>query len=124
MALSVEELRRLSQQKAQQQAQVNAGITSRVVNNANEAAAAKVNQQSAQIASRLDNPINSPSVQAKRSAQIARNLDNSLINKATTGTTNPAEMYRPGNVTESLFKAPNYVSNNAMTEMVDRASAR
>lgn len=82
------------------------------------------NQQSAQIASRLDNPINSPSVQAKRSAQIARNLDNSLINKATTGTTNPAEMYRPGNVTESLFKTPNYISNNAMTEMVDRANAR
>ena len=82
------------------------------------------NQQSAQIASRLDNPINSPSVQAKQSAKIAANLDNSLINKATQGTTNPAEMYRPGNVTESLFKTPNYVSNGAMAEMVDRANAR
>lgn len=82
------------------------------------------NAKSAAVASRLDNPINSPSVQSKISAKIAQNLDNSLINKATQGTTNPAEMYRPGNVTESWFKSPNYVSNSAMTEMVDRANAR
>ena len=116
MALSTE-LRTKILQQAKDIDKVSADVTARVATTAK-------NQQSAQIASRLDNPINSPSVQAKRSAQIARNLDNSLINKATTGTTNPAEMYRPGNVTESWFKSPNYVSNSAMTEMVDRANAR
>lgn len=116
MALSAE-LRAKIARQAKDIDEVSTDITARV-------SATVKNQQSAAIASRLDNPINSPSVQAKQSAQIASRLDNSLINKAMQGTTNPAEMYRPGNVTESLFKTPNYISNNAMTEMVDRANAR
>lgn len=66
------------------------------------------NAKSAAAAARLDNPISSPS----------------LMSKATTSKPVATTAPRPGNVLDSSFKTPNYVSNNAMTEMVDRAGAR
>ena len=92
----------------------NSGRQAEIVRKAEEY---KRNTESAQVASRLDNVISSPSLQASRSAQAAANLDNSLMGQATRDKTQESL----NEALNSIYNRMEGYKNNGQTEELARA---
>lgn len=94
--------------------------------------AAEIDKASSQITSRVVQNASNKSAQQQTAAPAVSNTptvqptvssSSSLMDKATTTTIKPVEISRPGNVMESLFKTPNYISNSAMSGMAGMANS-